>query len=94
MKAKFLNSYTFKSVSSHGNPCKTYCNVYDNGVTIVNQLILTSEEDLPRFTKIYSKFGKNLFVKDFGLKYESLVTIAELTTLILNEHKIKPEDLV
>lgn len=94
MGAKLLQSYSFKSVTVTGKSAKTYCDVYGNGITIVNQLMLSKEDEICGFTKIYTKFGHNLFVNSFGIKYESLVIIAETTTEILNENNVKLEDIV
>jgi len=93
--AKYLSSYWFRSKTTSGNLCKTYCDVYSNGITIVNQLILTKdpEDQMTRFIKLCSKLGYNLYCKDFGLKYESLVMIAEGTSQVLNEFKVKRADI-
>lgn len=94
VKPKIIGSYWFRSKTVGGNLSKLYCYVYDNGVTVIIQYILSKDESMPRCTKRYSKFGYNLFIRDFALKYNSLFNIARITTEILNKANIKKEDIV
>ncbi len=93
-KTKYLGSYSFRTVATDGSLCKTYCYVFSNGITHINQLRLSKQDSMSNYKKIYTKLGYNLFFKEFGLKLGSLFTIVNTTTSILNKNKVKQEDIV
>lgn len=73
-KAKFLGHFNFKSVSKHGTLCKTYVNIYEDGVTEMNQVFL-SKTHLENMTCIYKKCGYGLYVVAIAFQWPSLQRI-------------------
>lgn len=95
-KQNFLSRFSFKTKSADNTPCKTYVWVYDNGVTVINQLFLVEGENdnNPAWTKLCSKFGKTLYVVGISFKYSSMLNIINATTQILQSNNIKQENLL
>ena len=94
MKARYISKFSIRSITTNNEPCKTIGWVCDNGVVHINVLVLSSEKKMRGYKKFYTKFGKNLFIKDAGFKYPTLNTIHRAVTESLIEHKIKPEDIL
>jgi len=95
IKSKHIGRFSFKSKSADNTPCKTYVWVYDNGVTIINQLFLVDgEKENPAWTKLYSKFGKTLYVTSVSFKYPSLLNIINTTTQMLQSKNVQANDLL
>jgi hypothetical protein len=94
MTVKYISKFAIKSITTNNEPCKTIGWVCDNGVVHINILVLSTNKKLRGYKKLFTKLGKNLFVKDVGFKYPTLNTINKLVTQSLVEHKIKPEDIL
>ena len=94
-KLKILNRFYFKTKTLGGNLCKTYVWVHEDGTIYINQLFLVDGvQDNPAWTKLYSKFGKTIYVVAVGFKYSSLLTIINASTQILQSNNVKPQDLL
>jgi hypothetical protein len=93
MENKCIGRFATKTKTTSGEICKTICWVHSNGIVFINQLILSDKKRISQYKKLYSKFGKTLFVKAIGFKYPTLNTIHNQTTKILVDAKIKPDDL-
>ena len=96
VEAKILGRFFFKNKSATNIPCKTYVWVYDNGVTVINQLFLVDGENdnNPAWTKLCTKFGKTLYVVSVSFKYSSMMNIINTSTQILQSNNVKPQDLL
>jgi len=94
-KLKILNRFHFKTKTSGGNLCKTYVWVHEDGTIYINQLFLVDDvQDNPAWKKLYSKFGKTLYVVAVGFKYSSLLAITNTSTQILQSNNVKPQNLL
>lgn len=91
---KRIGGFAIKTKTQQGEFCKTICVVYSNGITHINQVILSEKESLPEYTKIYTKLGKSIFVKSIGFKYPTLNSLHKEVSRLLDENKTKVEDIL
>lgn len=84
--------YFFKSKTEKGDICKTYINIDTKGNTIINQLFLIDgNEDILGMVKLYSKFGKSLYVAGIAIKFSSLNHIHQIALLTVVKNKLSVE---
>ncbi len=93
--AKCISKFAVKSRSyPKGEPCKTICLVFDNGVVKITVLMLSDRKKVYGHKKLYAKFGKTIFTREIALKYTSFNAIHRQVTLDLIESNIKVTDIV
>lgn len=94
MAEKCIGKFSIKTITTDNNLCKTIVWVFDNGIIKINILILSDEKHIFQHKKIYTKFGKSLFVKAVGFKYPTLTNIHYNVSKILVDNKVSPDNII
>lgn len=92
-KHKAISCFSIKSTTTSGHLCKMIVWVFDDGIVKINRLVLSEENEIDQHVKLYSKFGKNLFVQAFAFKYPTLNSMHRHVTKILKEN-VEPKDIL
>jgi hypothetical protein len=92
-ETKILGRRTIKTKTVGGNYCKWSVTVCKNGVSVIEQIILTKEEHTDGFTLLTTRFGKNVIYRRMSMKFDTICTITNIIGVILNEHEIKFDDI-
>lgn len=82
-KLKKVSKYSFKSNTAVGEPCKFYITIFNTGVHIFEQVILTDRE-IPAII-LTKRFGKTLYLRQFSIKFQTMQHIMQTFTKIYDE---------
>lgn len=89
-----LDRKTFKTKTIAGDYCKWSVTVFKNGISVVEQIILSKEIPTDGFTILTTRFGKNIMYRRMTFKFDTFFTIANIIRRTLNENNVQDSDIV
>lgn len=91
-KLVVIGKFVKKNKTVNGEQAKTISLLWDNGVIMIDRLLLSNDEVKEGYTLIGRKFGKGLFHTNISFKFSTLVSILQSAADIIKEEGIKPQD--
>lgn len=89
-KGNPVSAFRFKNVSREGNLSKTLMWVLEDGTVYLNQIFLIDgNEEIRGMEKMYTRWGKSLYLVAIGIKAESLHNIMQGWNQTLLSGRIK-----